>query len=76
MCNYSSYVLNKGFNQGKQQGILQGKQQTYEESIRKLMKNLNLSPIQAMDALGIPADDRKNYFSGLQQYDLPERTLR
>ena len=68
MCNYSSYVLNKGFNQGKQQA--------YEESIRELMKNMNLSPVQAMDALGIPAEDCKNYFSRLPQYDLPERTLR
>ena len=76
MCNYSSYVLNKGFNQGMQQGMQQGKATERLNNIKELMKNLNLSPIQAMDALGIPADDRKNYFSGLQQYDLPERTLR
>ena len=53
MCNYSSYVLNKGM----QQGI----QQTAVSNIRSLMANLNLTPKQAMDALSIPAADQPKY---------------
>ena len=57
MCNYSSYVLNKGIQQGMQQGI----QQTAVSNIRSLMANLNLTPKQAMDALSIPAADQPKY---------------
>ena len=53
MCNYSSYVLNKG--------IQQGIQQTAVSNIRSLMANLNLTPKQAMDALSIPAADQPKY---------------
>ena len=53
MCNYSSYVLNKG--------IQQGMQQTAVSNIRSLMANLNLTPKQAMDALSIPAADQPKY---------------
>ena len=65
MCNYSSYVLNKGIQQGMQQGmqqgIQQGIQQTAVSNIRSLMANLNLTPKQAMDALSIPAADQPKY---------------
>ncbi len=57
MCNYSSYVLNKGIQQCMQQGI----QQTAVSNIRSLMANLNLTPKQAMDALSIPAADQPKY---------------
>ena len=57
MCNYSSYVLNKGIQQGMQQGI----QQTAVSNTRSLMANLNLTPKQAMDALSIPAADQPKY---------------
>ena len=57
MCNYSSYVLYKGIQQGMQQGI----QQTAVSNIRSLMVNLNLTPKQAMDALSIPAADQPKY---------------
>ena len=57
MCNYSSYVLNKGM----QQGI----QQTAVSNIRSLMANLNLTPKQAMDALSIPAADQPKYVEKL-----------
>ena len=53
MCNYSSFVLNKG--------IQQGIQQTAVSNIRSLMVNLNLTPKQAMDALSIPAADQPKY---------------
>ena len=45
----------------------QGRNDERLNNIRELMKNLNLSPFQAMDALGIPTDDRKNYLSKLPQ---------
>ena len=61
MCNYSSYVLNKGIQQGIQQGMQQGIQQTAVSNIRSLMANLNLTPKQAMDALSIPAADQPKY---------------
>ena len=57
MCNYSSYVFNKGI----QQGIIQGTQQTAVSNIRSLMETMSLSPKQAMDALKIPTADQPKY---------------
>ena len=35
-------------------------------SLRRMMRNLKLSPESAMDALEITGDDRKKYFKALQ----------
>lgn len=39
----------------------EAKQETLLDNIRKLMKNLNLTVQQAMDALKVPADKQKEY---------------
>ena len=57
MCNYNSYVFNKGI----QHGIIQGTQQTAVSNIRSLMETMSLSPKQAMDALKIPTADQPKY---------------
>jgi len=57
MCNYSDYVLNKGIKQGEKQGA----QQNAISNIRSLMTNMNWTPLQAMNALSIPAEDQAKY---------------
>ncbi len=52
---------------GMQKGMQQGKADERLNNIRKLMLNCGWTPLQAMDALDIPADDRKNYLSKLPQ---------
>ena len=63
MCDYSTYVENKGFQKGMQQGM----QQEKYGNIRTLMKNMNWSPVQAMSALGIPEEERAKYLEMLKQ---------
>ena len=48
---------NTALNNAERRGIAKGR----EEDIRNLMANLSLSAEQAMDALGIPADERDKY---------------
>lgn len=71
MCNYSTYILEKGMQRGIQQGMQQGMQQGVEQekisNIKTLMKNMNWNPLQAMDALGISAEDQQKYTQLLKQ---------
>ena len=75
VCNYSDAIENIGIRKGMQQGIQQGMQQgmqqgSYQarrEALKSLMENLHFTPVQAMDALSIPADDRPEYLKYLSQ---------
>ena len=53
MCNLSDGV--------EQRGIRKGIQQCRREDINNLMKNLKMTCEQAMDALGIPEEEREEY---------------
>ena len=57
MCNYSSYVMNKGIQKGMQQGASQKEL----SNIKTLMETTNWTPKQAMDALKIPPADQAKY---------------
>ena len=53
MCNLSDGV--------EQRGIRKDIQQCRREDINNLMKNLKMTCEQAMDALGIPEEEREEY---------------
>ena len=71
MCNYSTYILEKGMQRGMQQGIQQGMQQGMQEkefnNIKTLMETMNWNPLQAMNALRIPEEEQKKYTQLLKQ---------
>ena len=71
MCNYSTYILEKGMQQGIQQGMQQGMQQGIAQekinSIKTLMETMNWNPLQAMNALRIPEEEQKKYSQLLKQ---------
>ena len=50
---------------GRREGLAEGQEKTLVESIRSLMDTLDLTVDQAMDALRIPDDQRKNLVSKL-----------
>lgn len=55
------YGMEKGVEQGLEQGLEQGREDATVSNLKALMTNLSLSSDQAMDALSIPAEDRKRY---------------
>ena len=75
MCNYSTYILEKGMQRGMQQGIQQGIQQGMQQgmqekefnNIKTLMETMNWNPLQAMNALRIPEEEQKKYTQLLKQ---------
>ncbi len=79
MCNYSTYVLEKGMQQGIQQGMQQGIQQGMQQGIQQgiqqnavtnikaLMETMNWNPLQAMNALRIPEEEQQKYTQLLKQ---------
>ena len=67
MCNYSTYVLEKGIQQGMQQGMQQGIAQEKFNNIKTLMETMNWNPLQAMNALKIPEEEQKKYTQLLKQ---------
>ena len=54
-------ILDKGRAEGRNEGIGIGEQNAKTLDIRNLMKNLQLTLEQAMDALSIPSDQRSMY---------------
>lgn len=67
MCNYSTYVLEKGMQRGMQQGIQQGIAQEKVNNIKTLMETMNWNPLQAMNALRIPEEEQQKYTQLLKQ---------
>ena len=63
MCDVLDRAEMRGEIRGRQQGI----QSSRKDDLLNLMKNLNWSPIQAMDALSIPEAEREKYKELLNQ---------
>jgi len=55
----------KAMEEMREESYQKGIEQTRLESIKNIMKNLKLTVYQAMDALGIPADDQPKYLAKL-----------
>lgn len=53
----------EGMLEGKREGMLEGKFESRIESIRELMRNLNLSPEKAMKTLGISPFEFNRYLT-------------
>ena len=57
-------------DEGREEGIEQGREEGREistlENIRNLMNNMKWDAEQAMDATGVPVEDRKKYLSKLE----------
>ena len=53
--------IEKGIEQGIEKGIEKGIELNQTDSIKKLMKNMNLTIDQAMNALEVPTDKREKY---------------
>ena len=56
-----------GIEVGKAQGIEVGKKNAMLASVQSLMQNLKLTPIQAMDALDVPQEERAMIMEALGQ---------
>ena len=75
MCNLSKGVEDRGFRKGivvgTENGIVKGREEGREEeklnSIRSLMKKLNLTLEQAMDVLDVPKSEQEKYAQLLMQ---------
>ena len=59
--------MQQGMQQGIQQGMRQGVAQEKVSNIKTLMETMNWNPIQAMNALRIPEEDRQKYSQLLTQ---------
>ena len=58
-------IMCKAMEEMREESYQKGIEQNRLESIKNIMKNLKLTVHQAMDALGIPADDQPKYLSKL-----------
>ncbi len=58
MCNYSDYVEERGEKRGEKRGKKLGKLNTRIDDIKAIMKSLNFSPEQAMQALNISKEEQ------------------
>lgn len=55
----------EGLATGRAEGWAEGQIESYLSSIQAIMKNLNMTPIQAMDVLNIPEEERGNLLEQL-----------
>lgn len=53
--------LKTAHTEGKAEGKAEGAKENFIANVRELMKNLNFTATQAMDALGVPAAKQKEY---------------
>ena len=67
MCTLFETIKEEGREEGRELGISEGKTESTLVSIRNLMKSMNLSDEQAMDALMIPAEEREKYIKLLSK---------
>ena len=59
--------LDKLIKIGEEKGIEKGIEKAQQQAIRNLVTSMNLTVKQAMDALGIPEEERYKYVDGLKQ---------
>ena len=57
--------LRKGIRKGVRKGVRKGRQEAVLSSIQSLMTNMSWTATQAMNALGIPEEEQKNYLQRL-----------
>ncbi|MBQ7568638.1 hypothetical protein IJT17_07540 [bacterium] len=57
----------EGLREGRTEGIAMGRREGILVSIRSLMKRLNLTVSEAMNALDIPAEERQSYIEALAE---------
>ena len=62
MCNLSKGVEQRGIEKGIAKGITQGILTT----IKKLMENMNWTAQKAMEAAGVPEEEREKYLKELE----------
>lgn len=55
-----------GHAEGLAIGRAEGQIESYLSSVQAIMKNLNMTPIQAMDVLNIPEEERGNLLEQLK----------
>ena len=69
MCEVLDRVEERGRKRGEQEGlrkgVRKGRQEAVLSSIQSLMTNMSWTAIQAMNALGIPEEEQKNYLQRL-----------
>ncbi len=63
MCKAWEDMRNEGIEIGIQQGIQTGHNEEQQKNVMSLMKTMNLSLEQALDALEISENDRKKFYS-------------
>ena len=51
----------KGREEGREEGLKEGRKETTVNHIRNAMQKAKLSAVQAMELLGIPADEQEQY---------------
>lgn len=61
MCNFSDAIEENALERGRQEER-QEAVKNMADAIRNLMRNLNLSIEAAMDALGLPMEERPEYW--------------
>ena len=60
-------AIDEAREEGLEQGIEKGIEKAQLQSIHNLMASMKWTVKQAMDALGIPEDERNKYIDGLKQ---------
>ena len=61
MCRISEEI----FNEGVEQGIEQGARDKLLENVRSMVKNLQITAQQALDALDVPRSEQARYIAML-----------
>ena len=57
-----AYNVCKAFDDHLERGRREGRREGRQEALKNLMENLQVSLEQAMELLGIPAEDKEKYF--------------
>lgn len=66
MCNLSKGVEQRGIEKGIEKGIAKGITQGILTTIKKLMENMNWTAQKAMEAAGVPEEEREKYLKELE----------
>ena len=61
MCNLGEAVAAMGMEKGVEKGIVIGAEKNLLANLRSLMETLGFTAEQAMDALKVPAGERRKY---------------
>ena len=67
MCQALEEIMKDTLEAKRAEGMQQGMQQNAITNIKTLMETMNWNPLQAMNALRIPEEDRQKYTQLLKQ---------